>query len=275
MTKKHSKNLVVKKENALVVQSQSAENLISKAIDKKVSVETLERLFELDKKWKADRAREAYLEAMSGFQGECPVIKKTKSVMNKPEKGGGRRYSYAPLDVIINGVGSLISKFGLSYTITVIQDERMVEAKVKVSHIAGHSEESSFKVPIDPEAYMSQPQKYAAALTFAKRYAFCNAFGILTGDDDTDAVDVDYEEDIKTPTSKGKNAPTPRSAPKTGKETTEEAYQKVVKMLSASQNVSVLIDYSEKLSKTGCGFDKEQVKQLQDRISERVGKLEK
>ena len=27
----------------------------------------------------------------------------------------------------------------------------------------------------------------AAAQTFAKRYAFCNAFGILTGDDDNDA----------------------------------------------------------------------------------------
>ena len=34
---------------------------------------------------------------------------------------------------------------------------------------------------------MSQTQVEAAALTFAKRYAFCNAFGILTGDEDTDA----------------------------------------------------------------------------------------
>src|SRR5262249_52436437 len=36
-------------------------------------------------------------------------------------------------------------------------------------------------------AIMSQTQVVAAALTFAKRYAFCNAFGILTGNEDTDA----------------------------------------------------------------------------------------
>ena len=34
---------------------------------------------------------------------------------------------------------------------------------------------------------MSAQQKVGAALTFAKRYAFCNAFGIMTGDEDNDA----------------------------------------------------------------------------------------
>jgi hypothetical protein len=37
-------------------------------------------------------------------------------------------------------------------------------------------------------AVRSANQDYASALTFAKRYAFCNAFGIMTGDADTDAV---------------------------------------------------------------------------------------
>jgi hypothetical protein len=34
---------------------------------------------------------------------------------------------------------------------------------------------------------MNEPQRFASALTFAKRYAFCNAFGILTGDEDDNA----------------------------------------------------------------------------------------
>src|SRR3990167_3791525 len=34
---------------------------------------------------------------------------------------------------------------------------------------------------------MNAAQKVASALTYAKRYAFCNAFGILTGDADDDA----------------------------------------------------------------------------------------
>ena len=35
---------------------------------------------------------------------------------------------------------------------------------------------------------MSAQQQYGAASTFAKRYAFLNAFGISTGDEDNDAV---------------------------------------------------------------------------------------
>ena len=40
---------------------------------------------------------------------------------------------------------------------------------------------------------MSDSQVVAAASTFSKRYAFCNAFGILTGDEDNDG------QAIKTP----------------------------------------------------------------------------
>ncbi len=63
-------------------------------------------------------------------------------------------------------------------------------ATCKITHILGHSETSTFEAPIDKDSYMSAPQQYAAASTFAKRYAFCNALGILTGDEDNDAVGV-------------------------------------------------------------------------------------
>jgi len=35
---------------------------------------------------------------------------------------------------------------------------------------------------------MSEVQKHGAAMTFAKRYAFCQVFGIMTGDEDTDGA---------------------------------------------------------------------------------------
>ena len=34
---------------------------------------------------------------------------------------------------------------------------------------------------------MSGPQKVAAAITFAKRYSFCDVFGIVVGGEDNDA----------------------------------------------------------------------------------------
>jgi ERF superfamily len=49
---------------------------------------------------------------------------------------------------------------------------------------------------------MTAPQKYASALTFAKRYSLINILGIATGDEDTDATDVGKEKGAKSPKSK-------------------------------------------------------------------------
>jgi len=182
-----------KKENKslVVVKIPSPESLIGQAINKKVSVETIERLLAMRRELKAEKAEEAYNFSMSRFQAECPIIKKAKQVLNKDKT---LRYSYAPIDSIVKQVKGLIQKYGFSYTIDAIVDEKWVTAVCRVIHDFGHSETSQFKIPIDSEAYMNQSQKFASALTFAKRYAFCNAFGILTGDEDDDSMNTKAKE---------------------------------------------------------------------------------
>ena len=173
-----------KEEKAIVVFN--AENLISQAIGKNVPIETMEKILGMRRELKAEWAKEQFDKAMSEFQGSCPVIKKSKAVSNKDRTV---RYRYAPLDEIVKQVGKIISEKGLSYTITSeVKESKTVVATVKVTHVSGYSQDSSFEIPIDTEGYMTQPQKFASALTYAKRYAFCNAFGILTGDEDDDAI---------------------------------------------------------------------------------------
>lgn len=168
----------------------SAERLITTAIEKNVPVETMERLLAMRDKIRSEQAKSAFDEAMSALQGEMPTIKKTKIVN---DKFGKERYRYAPIDSIIDQTKEFISKNGFSYAITTEQSEVQGEVKAicTVKHKMGHAESSTFRVPIDKDSYMTAPQKVGAALTFAKRYAFCNAFGIITGDEDNDANDVD------------------------------------------------------------------------------------
>lgn len=173
------------------------ELLLQNAIAKGVPIETMERLLAMRKELKAEAAKEAFDAAMSRFQETCPVIEKTKKVMNKD--GRSVRYVYAPIDSIISQVGHLIGKQGLSYTFDVIQDDTTVTAICRVKHSLGHMETTNFRIPIDKESFMSGPQRFAAALTFGKRYAFCNAFGIATGDEDTDATDVDAPTVVQAP----------------------------------------------------------------------------
>lgn len=162
--------------------------LIAQAIDKNVPVETMEKLLAMRTQLKAEWSREQYHQALASFQAEQPIIQKTKIVMNKD--GKTERYRYAPLDSIVSQLRKPLEEHGFSYRIEAGIDGRVVKATCIVTHKAGHSESSDFAVPIDPDAYMNEAQKYAAALTFAKRYAFCDSLGVLTGDADDDAVSI-------------------------------------------------------------------------------------
>jgi hypothetical protein len=163
----------------------SAEALLHAAVQKGADVEQLERLMALRQQIRAEQAKQAYDAAMARFQSLCPVIEKTKHV-----RFGNTDYSYAPLDKIIVSVRDLLAECGLSYAIDVDTDDAQITVTCTAKHIGGHSETSSMKVPLQDGKGMSEPQKYASAQTFAKRYAFCNAFGIMTGDEDDDNVSM-------------------------------------------------------------------------------------
>lgn len=165
------------------ISGVNVEALLAKAIDAKSAVEVLERLMVMRREARAEAAKEAFDRALAEFQRDCPTIAKTKKVYVK----GALRYCYAPLEAIIQQVKELLQKHGFSYALDAIVKPGWVLAQCKATHAFGHSQTSSFEVPIDPDAYMNEAQKFASALTFAKRYAFCNAFGILTGDEDDDS----------------------------------------------------------------------------------------
>ena len=169
------------------------ESLISQAIDKNVPVETLERLLAMRNQLKAEYAREAFYTALADFQSQCPIIKKNKM---------GAVAAYATLDSIVSQVRSLIKQHGFSYMIQTETFDDRITAWCRVTHKDGHSESVSFTAHhLIKNKAISAAQLDAGTQTFAKRYAFCNAFGIMTGESDTDAdVVVQYctEDQIDT-----------------------------------------------------------------------------
>lgn len=153
--------------------------VLKEAIDR-ADVGIVERAMAVRKELMAEAAKREFDAALSAFQGECPVIKRNKF-------GARQAYKYAPMDDIIIQVRGLLQQHGFNFSVTSEITEGWVKATCKITHRAGHSELSDFRVPIDSRnTMMNDPQKYAGSLTFAKRYAFCNAFGIMTGDEDND-----------------------------------------------------------------------------------------
>lgn len=178
-----------KQTEVAVIPPQPIEALMSQAIEKGATVETLERLMAIRREVRAEQAKEAFDAAMANFQGDCPVIEKKKD--GGRTQGGQVAYKYAPLEDIVEQTKDLLKSNGFSYMIQTKMPEGKVEVTCVVKHEGGHSEPTTVEMPLSTRTQiMSAPQQTAATLTFAKRYAFCNAFGIMTGEADTDAQDT-------------------------------------------------------------------------------------
>lgn len=197
-----------------VASDSSPIALIERAVANNVSVETIEKLMDLRDRWKREQSKEAFDRAMADFQSECPIIEKVKP--GGETRNGTVAYKYAPLEVIVAQVKDLLRKHGFSYSFNTLTDDQAgtVTAICTAKHSDGHSEESSMQVPLGTKTQiMSSTQQTAAAITYAKRYAFCNAFGILTGDEDNDGQVVSAQPTPTTPQSAPQSAPTQPQAP--------------------------------------------------------------
>jgi hypothetical protein len=181
---------------ATPMQMVDPERLIMTAIEKNVPVETLEKLLAMRDKLVAEQSRNAYYADLAAFQRACPVIIKTKEVLNKD--GRTVRYRYAPLDSIVQQIGGLLADHGFSYWFDTSTDSNTIKVTCHAAHRFGHTESIPFESHIDPQAFMNLAQKFGSALTFGKRYAFLALFGIMTGDDDDDAQITTPNRDAQT-----------------------------------------------------------------------------
>jgi len=175
-------------ENKVTVADEPAQTpntLLQLAINNKLPIEHLERLMALQERWEKNQSKKAFDESMALFQSKCPIIIKSKE--GGKTRSGVVAYYYAPLDVIISQTKDLIAECGFSYFVKTDTFDNQVKVTVVVKHKLGHSEESTVQMPfLVQTGVMSETQVVAGTLTFAKRYAFCNAFGIMTGDEDND-----------------------------------------------------------------------------------------
>lgn len=191
------------------------------------NIEVMERVMAIRRELKAEAAREAFFAAMAAFRSECPVIKRTKPVWNKEHTR--IMYHYAPLDQIEKVVGPIIARYGLSYSFKA-HIERSVDKDIEqdlvmdchVQHESGHVEISPFRLPISGD-YMNKNQQRGNTNSYAKRYSFCNAFGIMSEDDDDDHGRISPEDARKARQPVRQPQPTPSAQKATQKANAPQA----------------------------------------------------
>lgn len=161
--------------------------LLHLAVERQLPVETLERLVALHERVTDRAAAMEFAAALAEFQHECPPITKTSVAKITTQTGGSYTYKYAELSHVAEIVNPLLHARGLSYS----WDSEITAAKLLVCtctlrHVNGHREKASFTAPVENKSGMSEQQKYAAALSYARRMSLVQVLGITTADPDTD-----------------------------------------------------------------------------------------
>lgn len=166
-------------------------HIIQFAIGQNVPVETIERLVALKERMDDRAAAQEYNVALARFQADCPPIKKTSTAKITTNTGSSYGYSYAELDEIARTTRPILTRYGLSYSWdSDVEGDKLV-CICTVRHVAGHAQSAKFALPTTTKSGMSDQQKVAAALTYARRQSLIQALGLTTTDPDTDGPRVD------------------------------------------------------------------------------------
>jgi hypothetical protein len=151
--------------------------MLGQALERGLSIADLAPLMDLIERDQANKARAAFMAAMSRFQAHCPTIMKSRKA---------DRYSYAPLDEVLRTIRPHLDACGLAVRFSTRTDGPVITALCTVSHVDGHAETSEFAAPIDPLMKVNETQKVGSANSYAKRYALMNALNLVASDEDDD-----------------------------------------------------------------------------------------
>ncbi len=159
--------------------------LLAQGIQSGLSVDALERLLSMRRELQAEQARAGFFGALSRFQSQIPAIPKNQVARVSSSKGN-YSYRYADLADIQRAIAPALADCGLSVSFDTAQDPGGYVVLAKIHHVGGHSEVTTFRVPIDDKTRMNSAQAAGSALTYGRRYALTAALGIVTAEDDDD-----------------------------------------------------------------------------------------
>ena len=160
------------------ISSPNPSDLLRIAIEKDADIDKLEKLMELQERWEEKEAKKAYTVSMMNFRADCPTINKSKK---------GFEYKYAPLAETIEQIKDILIKYGFSYRWATCNKNNITSVKCIITHVQGHSEETSLSSPcLTPTKRQNPIQAMAATVSYLERYTLYAILGLTSKEMDAD-----------------------------------------------------------------------------------------
>lgn len=175
------------KNEIAVREGSSPAEMIRLAVEGKADLDKLEKLLTLQERWESNEAKKAYHKAMADFKVNPPKIDKDKKVGYASKSGGNVGYTHASLANVTDKISVELSKYGLSASWTTKQNGN-VEVTCKITHVKGHSEQTTLSAPADTSGSKNSIQAIGSTITYLERYTILALTGLATRDMDDDGA---------------------------------------------------------------------------------------
>lgn len=190
----------------VVSESAALISMIERAArDTSVDIEKFERLMLMKERVERQHAIMAFNDAVAKAKGEFGPIAKNREVDYTSPKGR-TNYKHEDFAGIAAVVDKVLKQNGLAYRFRSAQNGNKLSVTCILSHVRGHSEETTLEAAEDHSGNKNAIQAIGSATTYLQRYTLKLALGLASSHDDdaraaggnnTETITEDQAEQIK------------------------------------------------------------------------------
>lgn len=158
-------------------------DLLRTSVDRGDDLARIEKLMELERAWKADRAKEAFNLALAEFKKVPVTVFKDRE--NSQYTKGNKKAMYTSLGNLVNTVNAAMAPFGLSASWDLDQSEG-IRVTCTLTHTLGHSKSVGLSGLPDNSGSKNPLQQIKSTITYLQSATFQAVTGVVSQDGSTD-----------------------------------------------------------------------------------------
>jgi len=157
-----------------VLEPMTPDKMIPMAVEQGKDLDYIEKLMVLERRWKDDKAREAYFVALAEFKKQPLAV--TKDKVNNQYNS-----RYTSIGNLVNTVATAMAPFGLNARWDIDQSDG-IKVTCVLSHTLGHSESVSMSGPPDTSGKKNDLQQIKSTVTYLQSATFQSVTGVVSQD---------------------------------------------------------------------------------------------
>jgi len=152
--------------------------VVSAILAQNPTAEALGQLMALQERWEDREARRAFAAARVRLRAELPPV----ILRDQKVAFGKTSYTHSSLAQVMRVVTPILSAHGFDLAHRTDVSGNKVRVTAILTHLLGHSEETTLEAPIDTAGSKSPAQGVASTVTLLQRYTAVALLGLATAD---------------------------------------------------------------------------------------------